>query len=41
VGYSRILDLFLGNDMSQVHGSVDLVISGALPDLPLTDGNGG
>jgi hypothetical protein len=27
--------------MSQVHGFVDLVVSGSLPGLPWTSGNGG
>jgi hypothetical protein len=32
---------FIDNDMSRVHGSVDLVVGGCLLGLPLTDGNWG
>jgi hypothetical protein len=31
----------IGNDMSRVHGSVDLFVDGGLPGLPWTRGNGG
>jgi hypothetical protein len=41
MAYFRILDFFIGNDMSRVHGSMNSFIGDGLLGIPWTVGDGG